>query len=130
MGEAARYLVAPGEPDESITNGFVNPLDLFNYISPSAWVNDVIEKVSGIDIFGYATDAFTGEWAALYKFGDALNSLAQFLQEVGIEVQTSVNDVGRQRCGCGVQLLHERCHSRQRSTVGALRSGQGLSRSR
>lgn len=95
MGEAARYLVAPGEPDESITNGFVNPLDLFNYISPSAWVNDVIEKVSGIDIFGYATDAFTGEWAALYKFGDALNSLAQFMQEAGIEVQAGVNEVDK-----------------------------------
>jgi hypothetical protein len=36
MTEATQYLVAPGEPDESVTNGFVNPLDVFNYLSPSA----------------------------------------------------------------------------------------------
>lgn len=87
MGDAGYLLVTPGEPDDSITNGFVNPLDAFNYISPSAWINEVIETVSGVDIFGLATDAFTGEWAALYKFGDALNSLAQFMQALGIDIQ-------------------------------------------
>jgi hypothetical protein len=91
VGGAADHLVEPGEPDESITNGFVNPLDIFNYVSPSAWVNDVIEKVSGVDIFGYASDAFTGEWAALYQFGDALRSLGQFMQQAGIEVQAGMN---------------------------------------
>jgi hypothetical protein len=95
MGDAARYLASPGEPDDSITNGFVNPIDAFNYISPSAWVNDIIEKTSGVDIFGWATDAFTGEWAALYKFGDALNSLAQFMQQVGIDVQHGMLDLDR-----------------------------------
>ncbi|MEU4219605.1 hypothetical protein [Actinoplanes sp. NPDC026623] len=88
MSEATQYLVAPGEPDDSMTNGFANPFDLFNYISPSAWINDLIEKTTGIDIFGYATDAFTGEWAALYKFGDAMASLAQTMQQIGIDIQT------------------------------------------
>ena len=93
MSEAASYLVAPGEPDDSVTNGFVNPLDVFNYVSPSAWVNDIIEKVSGVDIFGLATDAFTGEWGALYKFGDALGCLAEFMQQVGIDVQRGALDL-------------------------------------
>jgi hypothetical protein len=87
MGDAGRFLVSPGEPDDSVTNGFLNPTDIFNYVSPSAWVNDVIEKVSGVDLFGLATETFTGEWAALYKFGDAMASLAQFMQQVGIDVQ-------------------------------------------
>lgn len=87
MGEASRYLVAPGEPDDSVTNGFTNPLDAFNYISPSAWVNEIIEQVCGVDLFGWATDTFTGEWTALYKFGDALQSLARFMQELGMGIQ-------------------------------------------
>ena len=90
MTAPSRFLVDPGEPDESITNGFVNPLDIFNYISPSAWVNDIIEKCTGVDIFGYATDAFTGEWAALYKFGDALGALAQYMQDLGIQIQAGM----------------------------------------
>jgi hypothetical protein len=93
MGEAVQYLVDPAEPDDSMTNGFANPLDFFNYISPSAWVNGIIEKVSGVDIFGYATDTLTGEWDALYKFGDALGSLAQFMQQVGIDVQAGINQL-------------------------------------
>ncbi|GID98017.1 hypothetical protein ACFQFC_15820 [Amorphoplanes digitatis] len=90
MSEATQYLVAPGEPDESVTNGFTNPLDVFNYVSPSAWVNDLIETTTGIDIFGYATDALTGEWVALYKFGDAMASLAQTMQQIGIDIQSGV----------------------------------------
>lgn len=87
MTEATHYLVAPAEPDDSVTNGFVNPVDLFNYLSPSAWVNDIIAKTTGVDIFGYATDTFTGEWDALYKFGDALSNLAQCLQQIGMDIQ-------------------------------------------
>ena len=41
MSDAAAHLIAPGAPDESITNGFVNPIDAFNYVSPSAWINVV-----------------------------------------------------------------------------------------
>ncbi|MBM2623398.1 hypothetical protein JIG36_48680 [Actinoplanes sp. LDG1-06] len=90
MTAPSRYLVAPAEPDDSVTNGFVNPIDIFNYVSPSAWVNDIIEKSTGVDIFGYATDALTGEWDALYKFGDALGSLAQYMQELGIQIQSGI----------------------------------------
>jgi len=90
MSEATRLLVDPAEPDDTVTGGFTNPVAIFNYLSPSAWVNDIIEKASGVDIFGLATDAFTGEWAALYKFGDALGNLAPFLQEVGVNIQSGV----------------------------------------
>jgi hypothetical protein len=88
MTEATQYLVTVGDPDESVANRFVNPLDAFNYISPSAWVNDIIEKTTGVDIFGYASDAFTGEWVALYKFGDALTNVARAVQQIGIDIQT------------------------------------------
>lgn len=93
MGEAKLCLTEPGVPDESITNGFVNPLDVFNFLSPAAWVNDVIERVGGIDLFGYATDAFTGEWTALYKFGDAMANLARFMQQLGMDVQAGIHQL-------------------------------------
>lgn len=95
MSDATRFLVAPGEPDESITNGFVNPIDVFNYLSPSAWVNDIIEKATGVDIFGLATESFTGEWAALHKFGDAMANLAQTLQQIGVDIQNGAIDLDR-----------------------------------
>ncbi|NMO55202.1 hypothetical protein HH310_28960 [Actinoplanes sp. TBRC 11911] len=91
MAGAAQHLIDPAEPRDDMAHGFANPLDFFNYLSPSAWVNGVIEQVSGVDIFGYATDTLTGEWDALYKFGDALDSLAQFLQQAGIDVQAGIN---------------------------------------
>ena len=101
MTEATQYLVEPGRPDESVTNGFTNPLDLFNYISPSAWVNDVIEKTTGVDIFGWVTDFFTGEWDALWKFGDAMANLAQVhaadRYRHPIRRAGGRQDVGRQR---------------------------------
>lgn len=71
----------------------MNPVDLFNYVSPSAWINAGIEKVTGIDIFGYFTDAVTGEWDAIWKFGDAMGNLADCLQDLGIDIQHGVLDL-------------------------------------
>ena len=36
MGDPSALLAAPSTPEESLSNGFVNPVDLFNYVSPSA----------------------------------------------------------------------------------------------
>jgi hypothetical protein len=87
------YLVAPGEPDDSISNGFVNPLDAFNYLSPSAWINDAIKNLTGVDVFGWCTDWLTGDWEAIWKFGDATKNLAECLQETGINIQHGAIDM-------------------------------------
>src|SRR4051794_32391649 len=42
VNDATLKLVAPGKPDASTTQGFANPLDILNYASPSAWINDAI----------------------------------------------------------------------------------------
>ena len=39
MDDPTDFLKEPGEPDASVSNGFANPLDLFNYVSPSAWIS-------------------------------------------------------------------------------------------
>jgi hypothetical protein len=93
MDDPTALLAAPGEPDDSVSNGFANPLDLFNYVSPSAWINAAIESLTGVDVFGWMTDWLSGDWAAIWKFGDALNNLADCLQQLGINIQHGVLDL-------------------------------------
>ena len=87
MGDPTVLLAAPGSPDASMTNGFVNPIDLFNYVSPTAWVAKLIESLSGVDPISWVTEWLGGDWEALWKFGDAMGNLAQYMQELGIEIQ-------------------------------------------
>jgi hypothetical protein len=84
------FLTEPGKPDDSISNGFVNPIDLFNYVSPSAWLNAAIEKLTGFDVFGWMTDWLSGDWEKFWKFGDAMANLAQCMQQIGVNIQNGV----------------------------------------
>ena len=87
MDDATAYLTPPAPPDDSITNGFVSPLDFFNYTSPSAWINTAIEKLTGVDLIGWVTECLAGDWEALWKFGDAMGNLARSLQQLGINIE-------------------------------------------
>lgn len=82
MDDPTAFLTQPGEPDDSVSNGFANPADLFNYVSPSAWINSAIESLTGFDLFGYCTDWVGGDWAAIWKFGDAMANLADCMQQI------------------------------------------------
>jgi uncharacterized protein YukE len=106
MTAATDLLVAPPEPDDSVTGGYGLPTDIFNYLSPSAWVDNVIAKVTGYDIFAHVTEVFTGEWDSLYKFGDALGNLAQSLQQIGIDVQTGIDRLDGQWGGNAADSAH------------------------
>nr|WP_221375822.1 hypothetical protein [Actinoplanes polyasparticus] len=90
MDDPTRFLLEPAKPDDSISQGFVNPIDLFNYVSPSAWLNAAIEKLTGVDVFGWMTDWLSGDWERLWKFGDAMANLAQCMQQMGINIQTGM----------------------------------------
>ncbi|XVV11781.1 hypothetical protein ACQP2X_44310 [Actinoplanes sp. CA-131856] len=90
MDDPTRFLQEPAKPDDSISQGFVNPIDLFNYVSPSAWLNAAIEKLTGFDVFGWMTDWLSGDWEKLWKFGDAMANLAQSMQQMGINIQTGM----------------------------------------
>ncbi|GAA4610397.1 uncharacterized protein YukE [Actinoplanes octamycinicus] len=87
------HLAVPGDPDESISNGFVNPLDLFNAVSPSAWLNEAIEGITGVDVFGWFTEWLAGDWEGIWKFGDAMANLARCVQQVGIDIQAGMNQL-------------------------------------
>lgn len=90
MDDPTVFLKEPAKPDDSISHGFANPLDLFNYVSPSAWLNAAIEKLTGVDVFGWMTDWVSGDWESLWKFGDAMANLAPCMQQIGINIQTGM----------------------------------------
>ncbi len=87
MDDPTAYLVSPAPPDDRVTNGFLNPLDAFNYVSPSAWIASAIEKLTGTDPIGWSTECLAGDWQALWKFGDAMGNLARCLQQLGMNIQ-------------------------------------------
>jgi hypothetical protein len=95
VDDPTRFLKQPGEPDDSITNGFANPLDLFNYVSPSAWINEAIENLTGVNVFNWITDWVGGDWEAIWKFGDAMGNLAQCMQQIGMNIQRAFLDLDR-----------------------------------
>jgi hypothetical protein len=121
MTNPTTYLTAPAAPDESISNGFANPLDAFNYISPSAWINDAIEKAVGWDVFGWCTDWLAGDWEAIWKFGDAMINLAECLQEQGINIQRSAIDMDYSWDGNAADAAYQYF-----STLAAATSGQQI----
>lgn len=90
MDNPTAFLTEPAKPDDSVSNGFANPLDLFNYVSPSAWLNSAIEKLTGVDVFGWMTDWVSGDWEALWKYGDAMADLARCMQQIGINIQAGM----------------------------------------
>jgi len=80
------YLTEPEEPDSALSKGFVNPLDIFNYLSPSAWINAAIAEITGFDVIGWMSEAVTGDWAAMYRFGDAMGKLGLCLRQLGANI--------------------------------------------
>ncbi|GID29129.1 hypothetical protein [Paractinoplanes brasiliensis] len=87
MVDPTAALVAPGEPDASAANGFPDPGALFNYVSPTAWINAVIDGLTGFNAIEYCTQWVGGDWGAIYKFGDALISMGQCADQLAVNLQ-------------------------------------------
>jgi hypothetical protein len=115
------YLVAPDAPDASVSEGFVNPLDLFNYVSPSAWILATAEEVTGIDFLGWCTDALAGDWEAIWKFGNALINLADCMQDLGLNTQHAAIDMDADWDGNAADAAYQYF-----STLAAATSGQQI----
>jgi hypothetical protein len=119
VDDPTQFLKQPGDPDTSMTNGFFNPFYAFNYISPSAWINILIEKATGVDLIGEVLDFLTGDWAAIWRFGDGLGNLAQCMQQIGINIQSGVLNLERTWHGNAADAA-SKCFS----TLAAASSGQ------
>jgi hypothetical protein len=121
VSEPTDYLVAPEAPDASVSQGFVNPIDLFNYVSPSAWILKAVEELTGYDVLGWFTDALAGDWEAIWKFGNALVNLAECLQEEGINIQHAAIDMDGDWDGNAADAAYQYF-----STLAAATSGQQI----
>ncbi len=87
MSDPTAALVAPEEPDVSSTNGFPDPGALFNWVSPTAWVNAIIESLTGFNAIGYCTEWVGGDWGAIYKFGEALINMGRCTDQLAVDLQ-------------------------------------------
>jgi hypothetical protein len=121
VDEPTDFLKDPGEPEDSISNGFLNPIDIFNYASPSAWINEAITSLTGFDAFGYFTDWIGGDWAAIWKFGDAMGNLAQCMQQIGVNIQAGMIELDQQWDGNASDAAYQYF-----STLAAGASGEQL----
>ncbi|MBG0564936.1 hypothetical protein [Actinoplanes aureus] len=99
MADARDFLLPPAEPEDSMANGFANPGEFFNYVSPSAWIADIVERISGWNPFDWASEYFTGEWGEFHKFGTTLANLADFMQEIGAGIQANFLEADRSWSG-------------------------------
>jgi hypothetical protein len=83
-------LQPPEAADQNLTNGLGSPLDVFNYVSPAAWINNGIAELTGFDFIGWATSFLAGDWEAISEFGDAMTHLAAFMQQLGMNIQKGI----------------------------------------
>jgi uncharacterized protein YukE len=93
MDDPTRHLVEPSPVDASVSGGYVNPFNLLDAVSPTAWLNAAIEGVTGFNVLDAIVAPFTGDWEAFSKFGNALQHLAPCMQDIGVNVQSQLDIV-------------------------------------
>ena len=76
MTDPTRHLAQPIPQDDSIENHFVNLTSFLDYVSLSAWTNEIIEDLTGYDVIGSLIEPFAGDWAAVSTYGDALKKMS------------------------------------------------------
>lgn len=100
------HLTDPREPEPSITKGYANPGMIFDALSPSYWVNQLLKDLVGWDPVGEAAAVFSGDWSSFARFGYALENLAKFSQDLGIKIQQGVLEVDRYWNGNAADAAH------------------------
>ncbi|MEU4156465.1 hypothetical protein [Actinoplanes sp. NPDC026670] len=93
MQEPTDFLVPPVEPDESLTNGFIDPGFLFNYVSPTSWINEIINVVTEFDVLGFLTEAIGGDWSTIWRFGDAMRNVGECVGQIAVNLQQDFNRI-------------------------------------
>jgi len=80
-------LLTPPAPAETGSDGdFFSPLKVFDYLSPSKWVFDIVKSLTGVDILGELVSPFVGHWERVSAYGDALTKVSQCLTGVSTNV--------------------------------------------
>ncbi|GAA1381105.1 hypothetical protein [Catellatospora chokoriensis] len=95
MTDPTRHLTTPVPQDENVDNGFVNITELLDYLSPAAWLNELIEELTGHDVTGTLVKPLAGDWAAISAYGDALKKLSQCFGDIATDVQANTIELDR-----------------------------------
>ncbi|MGN9907744.1 hypothetical protein ACTMTJ_09340 [Phytohabitans sp. LJ34] len=93
------HLTDPGEPEATIGDGYVDPVQVFEVVSPASWLNWLLRETVGFDLIGSMTKPFTGDWRALARFGVAVARLGDCLDDVGQNIRYASEEVGRHWTG-------------------------------
>jgi hypothetical protein len=97
--EPQAHLTDPGEPEASIGDGYVDPGQIFELVSPASWLNWLLKETFGFDVIGWITKQFTGDWRALARFGIAAEKLGDCIGDVGHNIRYARDEVGRHWTG-------------------------------
>jgi hypothetical protein len=81
VAEPASHLKAPGKPDE-----FHSPFELLNQasdlISPTYWVNEILNAATGFNPMDKAKEYFAGDWESYAKCGVVWENLGKLCADI------------------------------------------------
>lgn len=95
MDDPTRHLVEPTPVDPTVENGYANPLDVLDILSPTGWVNYGIMELTGVNVLVSLVQPLSGNWLAFSRYGDALRNLAPCTQDIGVNIQRATLTVDR-----------------------------------
>lgn len=99
MEDPGRHLVPPVAPQEQAADGYVNITQFLDYASPTAWLNEAIEAMTGFDVLETVVKPFAGDWERFGAYGDALHHISECLGEMAVQVQAHTSLLGSQWTG-------------------------------
>jgi uncharacterized protein YukE len=91
MDDPTRHLVEPQPVEPSISGGYVNPIEVLDLVSPTAWLNQAIADLTGYNVIEHIVKPFAGDWEAFSRFGNALRNFAPCMQDIGVNVQSQLD---------------------------------------
>jgi hypothetical protein len=95
VDDPTRHLVEPRSVDVAAENGYANPFNVLDLVSPTAWVNYGIKELTGVDILESLVKPFAGDWAAYSRFGNALRNLSLCCHDIAVNLQRELDIADR-----------------------------------
>ena len=93
MDDPTRHLTEPQPVEPSDAGGYLNPLNVLDLASPTAWINYGIKELTGYDVLESFVKPFSGDWSAYSRYGDALKHLGPAAQDIGVNIQQELDRV-------------------------------------
>ena len=93
FADPTQWLTDVPEPEESLEDGYVDPADVIGALSATQWIIELVKELTGHDLLLEIGQWFVGDWAAFAKCGEAYSNIGNAMQDIGSNVQVSVNNV-------------------------------------